>query len=181
MKWLDCVIRDWRIRKTLPHLAKAKVILDIGCGDGELCRILAKRGIIGVGIDTCVNEVFEPVGFEFYSGTFPDALPNEKSFDAISMLAVLEHIPEGKKFVFIKACYERLLTGGVIVLTVPSPKVDVLLTVLRFLRLVDGIAFEEHHGFDPAEVEPLFESVGFKLFAHKTFQFGLNNLFIFKK
>ena len=181
MKWLDYVIRDWRIRKALPHLTEAKVILDIGCGDGELCRILSKRGIVGVGIDACVNETFEALGFEMISGSFPDALPNEKSFDAISMLAVLEHISEGQKLAFIKACHERLSTDGVVVLTVPSPKVDVLLIVLRFLRLVDGMAFEEHHGFNPAQVEPLFESVGFNLLAHKTFQFGLNNLFIFKK
>ena len=37
MKWLDYVIRDWRIMKAIPHLSKANVILDIGCGDGELC------------------------------------------------------------------------------------------------------------------------------------------------
>ena len=97
------------------------------------------------------------------------------------MLAVIEHISEGQKLAFIKACYERLMADGVVVLTVPSPKVDVLLIILRFLRLVDGIAFEEHHGFNPSKVKPLFESVGFKFLAHKKFQFGLNNLFIFKK
>ena len=181
MKWLDYVIRDWRIMKAIPSLTKANVILDIGCGDGEFCRILAKRGITGVGIDTRVNEMLEPAGFKFISGLFPDALPNEQLFDAVSMLAVLEHISEGQKFAFIKACYERLVTDGVVVLTVPSPKVDVLLIVLRFFRLVDGIAFEEHHGFNPSKVKPLFESVGFKLLTHKKFQFGLNNIFIFKK
>ncbi len=181
MKWLDYVIRDWRIMKATPYLTKFNVILDIGCGDGELCRILAKRGIMGVGIDTRVNERFEAAGFKFISGSFPDALPTKKLFDAISMLAVLEHVSEGQKLNFIKACYERLLTDGIVVLTVPSAKVDALLIVLRFLRLVDGIAFEEHHGFNPSKVKPLFESVGFKLLTHKKFQFGLNNLFIFKK
>ncbi len=43
------------------------------------------------------------------------------------------------------------------------------------------MALEEHHGFDPGKVIPLFESVGFRLAVHKTFQLGLNNVFVFTK
>ena len=181
MKWLDLFIRDLRIKKAFPYLSNAKQVLDIGSGDGELCRLLANHGIKGIGIDTCSNEAFVPEGFKFVLGSFPDALPNGKSFDAISVLAVLEHISEDKKTAFVKACFERLSVEGFIVLTVPSPKVDVILSVLKFMRLVDGIAIDQHHGFSPVEVKPLFELAGFKLFVHKKFQFGLNNLFIFKK
>ncbi|MBT4227295.1 MAG: hypothetical protein HOD74_06975, partial [Verrucomicrobia bacterium] len=48
MKWLDRALRNWRIRKALPHLAKADWLLDVGCGDGELLRQLGRNG---VGID----------------------------------------------------------------------------------------------------------------------------------
>ena len=97
------------------------------------------------------------------------------------MLAVLEHVPAGQKPIWVEACHARLVKGGVVVLTVPSLRVDSILAVLRFLRLVDGMALEEHHGFDPNEVGPLFEAAGFQRVIHKTFQFGLNNLFVFSK
>ena len=45
MKWLDLFIRDWRIKKAFPYLSNAKEVLDIGSGDGELCRLLANYGI----------------------------------------------------------------------------------------------------------------------------------------
>jgi len=181
VKWLDRVIRDWRVRKALPHLVKYARILDVGCGDGELCRRLAKWGVTGFGIDSRLAAPSEVAGFELVADEFPDALPKGEAFDAITMLAVLEHVPEAHKPEWIAACSIRLREGGVVVLTVPSPRVDSILAVLRFFRLVDGMALEEHHSFDPGEVEQLFEAGGFRRVTHKTFQFGLNNLFVFSK
>ena len=178
MKRIDRVLRNWRIRKALPHLAKAERLLDVGCGDGELLRQLGRNG---VGIDPQLAKLAGVPGVQFVCGNFPDDLPADEPVDAITMLAVFEHVPKTNKPAWLSACRRLLTDDGCVVLTVPSPRVDAILTVLRFFRLVDGMALEEHHGFDPSGVTPLFESAGFRLATHKTFQLGLNNLFVFTK
>ena len=178
MKWLDQVLRNWRIRKALPHTAPAERLLDVGCGDGELLRQLDRNGM---GIDPRLGKLVDVPGVQFVRGNFPDDLPVTGPFDAITMLAVLEHVPEPAKPAWPSACHRLLAVDGRVVLTVPSPRIDAILAVLRFFRLVDGMALEEHHGFNPSVVKPLFESAGFRLAIHKKFQLGLNNLFVFTK
>ena len=181
MKWFDRFLRNWRIRKAIPHLAKAGRLLDIGCGDGTLLRLLSGGGFLGVGIDPRLTEPQAVPGVQFVRGSFPDDLPAREPFEVITMLAVLEHVPEDTKSAWASACHRLLNDDGRVVLTVPSPRVDAILAMLRFFHLADGTALEEHHGFNPGEVTPLFELAGFRLATHKTFQLGLNNLFVFTK
>lgn len=60
-------------------------VLDVGCGEGWLCRALAERYIDTIGIDASPEliEQAKALGGEFYVSTYP-ALPNfGKRFDAI--------------------------------------------------------------------------------------------------
>ena len=66
-------------------------------------------------------------------------------------------------------------------MTVPSARVDGLLRALRWLRWVDGLSLEEHHGYDPRDTVLLACSVGFELERHERFELGLNHLFVFRR
>jgi 2-polyprenyl-3-methyl-5-hydroxy-6-metoxy-1,4-benzoquinol methylase len=120
--------------------------------------------------------------YQLLPGSFPADLPSDAGeFDAITMAAVFEHIPTEEQTGVAKACWERLVDGGRVVLTVPSPLVDPILDVLAAVRIIDGMEHHQHFGFKPADLRPLFTSHGFELTHHHSFQLGLNNLFVFVK
>jgi SAM-dependent methyltransferase len=101
--------------------------------------------------------------------------------DVVSMLALFEHIPTEEQPAVVEACYELLVPGGRVVITVPSPAVDPMLDAMVKLRVLDGIEHEQHYGFKPADLPPLFEQGGFSLSRSYRFQLGLNNVFVFAK
>ena len=69
----------------------------------------------------------------------------------------------------------------VMIVTVPSPLVDIILALLRFFGLIDAMTLEQHYGFEPRQTVPLFTKAGFRITKHRKFELGLNNLFVFKK
>jgi hypothetical protein len=110
---------------------------------------------------------------------FPDDLPRGLTFDAITLVAVLEHLPGDLQGRLGPICHALLRPQGRVIVTVPSPTVDRLLAILIRLRLVGGQAESEHWGFDPVGTIALFPIPLFTLLASRSFQFGLNHLFVF--
>jgi glycosyltransferase involved in cell wall biosynthesis len=103
----------------------------------------------------------------------------DASFDVVVLLATLEHIRD--KEGLVQECHRLVRRDGRVIVTVPSPHVDHLLAALSALRLIDGMALEEHHGFAPAATPSLFLAAGFHLEHSQRFQLGLNHLFVFHK
>jgi SAM-dependent methyltransferase len=95
------------------------------------------------------------------------------------MLATFEHIPETAALA--RECARVLRPGGVVVITVPSPRVDAIVETLVRLRLADGMSLDEHHGYNPSETPALFDAAGCALVHRQRFQLGLNYLFVFRK
>lgn len=180
MKWLDYRLQRERIKRVRPYLENGARVLDIGCADGALFRFYDQRLAGGVGID--MDPV--PAGdgkYTYVQGMFPSSLPPGGEFDLVSALAVVEHIPESQHDGFAAACFGSLRSGGRVIVTVPSARVDTILQVLKAVRVVDGMADGQHYGFDPAKAIGMFERAGFELERHSHFQLGLNNLFVFRK
>ena len=154
-------------------------MLDIGCHQGELLRSIKDRIGPSVGIDPLATpftdgnvritaEIFqEPMSFE------------DESFDAVVMLATLEHIRD--KAPLARECARLVSPGGRVIITVPALVVDKVVDVLVRLRLADGMSLDEHHGYRPEETSEVFAPPQFRLEHHRRFQLGCNHLFVFSR
>jgi SAM-dependent methyltransferase len=178
MKLLDRFLQGQRIKKAKHYINAGTTVLDIGSDDGTLFKKV-KNIKSGIGIEPKIEKEIAGDNYKIIKGYFPDECAGQK-FDVITLLAVLEHIPVNQLQKFGKDCYQALNKNGLIIITVPSPKVDRILTVLKKLHLVDGMSLEEHHGFQVNDTKRIFSENNFQLITHKVFQMGLNNLFVFK-
>ncbi len=183
MKFTDRVLQRWRIRKIRPFMAPGAKILDIGSADGALFQQLgAAVGAGSLGVDPTLTETIQVNHCKLLPGKFPEAVPPSAGpFDVVTMLAVLEHFPSEAYAALRAGCEQFLRPGGKLLITVPSPQVDQVLAVLKFFRLVDGMSLEEHHGYRVEQTAEIFPEPAFKLVQKKTFQLGLNNLFVFER
>ncbi len=183
MKPLDRFLQKWRIAMARPYVPQNALVLDVGTSCGVLFTLLQDtiQGGIGIDPDVCVSENHAHDRVRLIRGTFPANLPPCGPFDAVTLLAVVEHIPAGELRQWPAFLAGLLRPGGRIIITVPSPWVDTILAVLKFLRVIDAMALEEHHGFQTRDVMELFGGPPFRLLVKRKFQLGLNNLFVFEK
>ncbi len=176
----DYIIQSWRMRVAARWIPEGSRVLDIGCHQGEFLNFLGQKIAPSVGIDPLYRENPGSKIHLFIRQEFQKDLPFEgSSFDAVILLATIEHMHQ--KAEVAREAGRLLRKGGRVIITAPSLLVDKLLSVLLFLRVVDGMSLEEHHGFSPNELPDIFLPEGFELMKKERFQFGLNNLFVFER
>jgi SAM-dependent methyltransferase len=179
MRFFDRILQNWRAEVARPWVPPGARVLDIGCHQGEFLHSLGDQIGPSVGLDPLaqplpqlrhqlLSQAFaEPL-------TFPDA-----SFDAVVLLATLEHIRDNAPLA--RECQRLLRPGGRVIITVPSPRVDTIVAALCRLRLADGMSVDEHYGFDPHTTPQIFAGAGLVLEHWRRFQLGLNHLLVFRK
>jgi 2-polyprenyl-3-methyl-5-hydroxy-6-metoxy-1,4-benzoquinol methylase len=181
MRALDRILQRWRMSVARPYIATRGSVLDVGCADGALFRHFSAQISHGIGIDPDLPQTVAENGYRLIPGQFPESVPEATVFDAITMLAVLEHIPAAEQKRWASALPALLKPGGHLIITVPSRIVDSILAVLKSVRLIDGMSLEQHYGFDPDLVPSIFSSGDLHFVTRRRFQLGCNNLFVFKK
>ncbi len=118
MKAIDRMLQQWRIAEARPWLEPGMRVLDIGCADGALFRL--NPGLRdGVGIDPDVAAPQQVGTNLLLPGLFPEALPDHRPFDAITMLAVLEHVPTHLQDRLARDCFQAIAPGGHLLITSP--------------------------------------------------------------
>ncbi|WP_129665549.1 class I SAM-dependent methyltransferase [Phytoactinopolyspora endophytica] len=102
-------------------------VLDAGCGNGYLSRILAERGARVVGVEpgqalyefAMEKETERPQGIRYVSADLCDLPDLEGPFDAVVASMVLPAIPDWRSA--MRACVEALAPGGTFVFSVNHP------------------------------------------------------------
>lgn len=184
MKLIDKILRKWRVHvalQAMPH--DVNRVFDIGCDDGYLLKYIDNGSMQLDGCDPRLSSEPPSPRYNLFRGPFPAVLeknPPRGPYDSIFALAVFEHFT-AKDLADSSQCISEMLSEqGVLIVTVPHPYVDKILDILSFLKMIDGQALEEHHAFNPESLVSSLET-HLRLISRRTFQLGLNNLFVFKK
>jgi SAM-dependent methyltransferase len=128
--FLSPMLRDTRFNAALPFVSGR--VLDYGCGIGRLATKAAYDAYTGVDVDADSLEKAKAAHPDLTFMQLP-RLP-DGPFDAITLLAVIEYIPD--RVALLKAFAARLAPGGRVVITTPDPLVNVLRRVLSPLGIV---------------------------------------------
>lgn len=163
-------IDDERVIMALKH-TKGR-LLDIGCGANNYVRSYGN----GVGVDVAAwngcDEVIEDAAkLPFKNG----------SFDTVSYLACLNHIPNRDDAV--KEAARVLKKDGRIIVTMITPRLGKFIHWWRFRNDPDH---QERHidhdhellGMSPEHIRSILKEAGFTKVKRKRFVYGLNNIYI---
>lgn len=179
--YLDTALEFFRFAKVETYIPKDVCLLDIGTGDGNFLRYLNGRIRTAVGID---SQLTTPLFFgacRLVPGYFPQDFTENTTFDVITMLASVEHIPMKLLPKVADTCWKHLKPRGQVIITVPHPHVDGLLNLLQTLQLIKGFSLHQHYGFNPESLFEIFKTPSWQLIKRERWGFGYNNLFIFEK
>ena len=93
----------------------------------------------------------------------------------------MEHVPESELLIWAETIARLVVPSGPLIMTVPAPAVDTILHVLMRLNLVAGMAAHQHHRFQLDNVDRIFTAPLWQPAKHRTFQLGLNHLYVFER
>ena len=157
-------------------------ILEAGCGPGLGARLLVENGFQVVGVD------YNQRGIAFAQILVPEAnfihhdlrLLGEleelrASFDAVTIIEVIEHIPPEFHTILLKGIHNVLSSQGTLVLSVPSARMPLNKWDYKHFTVQEIIGLIEEAGFQAKEV--LYQHRLHWLFSGITWRFLTNQYY----
>lgn len=154
-------------------------LLDIGAGRGELVRVARERGWDAQGIEPVpafVKSALRDHGTELRCALFDADDFTARSFDAVTLSAVLEHVPEPRQLV--TGIQRVLKPGGLLFLDIPNEaslpfRLGNLYYRLRGRDWTMNLAptFPPFHvqGFGRSSIKRLLKDAGFSVAGYRTY------------
>lgn len=106
------------IIKEIVAVKPAGNFLDVGFGSGEVAALAKDFGFQVYGVEWCGEAARAGSGFhQVFEGNFLTVSLPENFFDAVSLMTLLEHLPDPEAA--LKKCWQVLKPGGILALTVP--------------------------------------------------------------
>ena len=164
------LLEPWRHRVVLPFVRGR--FLDLACGYNNLTRAHGS----GVGAD-----IFPWEGIDIRIGDAAQLPFRDASFDTVSVVAALNHIPNREAALL--SVRRVLRPGGRFLATMIGPLTG---RVAHMLFHQDetrrgGMRRGEVDGISPRAMRAMLHQAGFELQREVAFQFGLNRLYVAQK
>lgn len=146
-----------------------KNLLDIGCGTGEFIAFMKQNGweVVGLELSRKGAAIAKSNGLEVYGLSIEEFLATHpkysSTFAVVTMLHVLEHVPDPVEFLNM---VRKLLTGvGVVVIQVPNDFSELQLSAQQHLQKEPWwIAIPDHiNYFDFQSLHALLDGLGFEV------------------
>lgn len=148
-----------RLVKSLSQFRQTNRWLDVGCGAGHLMEVAksANWDVVGTELSTVAVRRLQEKGYTVYNALLKDLPEPRQSFDIVTLIEVLEHVPEPVDL--LREVREFLRPGGCLYMTTPNAN---SLTVL--LKGIGEVLGPPDHLWiwSPAALRKLLWHTGFR-------------------
>jgi len=175
---LERFLANARSKKIIPYI-RNKNVLDFGCGEKAWnANAIYKhcKSIEGVEENYSAPQLVGKVN------VYPSLshISNRCKFDVILALAVFEHIDPFALIEILNKMTTACSRNAILIGTVPTPQARPVLEPISYrLRLIDESQIRDHKVYyDDFWLSAIVGKTTWKLASYKTFQFGLNSLFM---
>lgn len=174
-----------RLAAALPHVTPGARVLDVGCGLTDLPDRIADYVGCDRNAEVLASQRKRWPNKDFFEwdisrGSAPPDLEARAPFEAILLLAVLEHVADPAAV--LARVSSLLSSGGRLIVTTPHPAGRWALEAGAALGFLSPHARDEHETLlGRAALEEAGRSAGVSLVLYRRFLLGLNQLAVFSR